>query len=122
MELAEGLLDFSEDAIQQYLAYHFKDLDKRLISVEREYSTSVGFVDLYGRDVEDNIVVIEVKIGTANDSSIGQLLGYLNAIRSKEKKKARGILVAENFTERVKEAAKSDDIKLIVFKTKLDFK
>jgi len=121
VELAEGLLDFSEDAIQQYLVFNFKDMDKRLISVEREYSTSVGFVDLFGKDAEDNFVIIEVKIGTANDSSVGQLIGYMNAIRSKEKKKVRGILVAEDFTERVKEAVKSDDIKLVEFKTKLEF-
>jgi len=62
-----------------------------------------------------------VKIGTASDSSVGQLLGYMNAIRAKEKKKVRGILVAEDFTKRVKEAVKSDDIKLVEFKTKLEF-
>jgi len=45
----------------------------------------------------------------------------MNAIGKERKERVRGILVAEGFTERVKEAIKSGDITLVEFKAKLDF-
>jgi len=121
VELSEGLIDFSEDSIQQYIAGNFKDIDDSIVSLEREYSTRVGDADFFGEDKNGDLVVIEVKTGTAQDNVVGQLLGYMNAIRANEKRKVRGIIVAEDFTERVREAVKSDDIFLFSFKTKLEF-
>jgi len=120
VDLEEGLLSFDEDAVQQYLESNFKDLDSDLISIEREYNTRVGDADFLATEKRGK-VVIEVKVGTAQDNAVGQLLGYMNAIRKEKKKKVRGILVAEGFTERVKEAIESDDITLVSYKARLDF-
>jgi len=120
VELEEGLLSFDEDAVQQYIERNFRDIDPSLISIEREYRTKVGYADFLAKD-KNGKVVIEVKVGTAQDSAVGQLLGYMNSIRKEDKEKVRGILVAEGFTDRVKLAVESDDITLIKFKAKLDF-
>lgn len=120
VDLEEGLLSFDEDAVQQYIEKHFKDIDSNLVSIEREYHTRVGDADFLGKEKKCN-VVIEVKVGTAQDNAVGQLLGYMNAIRKETKGKVRGILVAEGFTERVKEAVDSDDVTLITYKALLDF-
>jgi Holliday junction resolvase-like predicted endonuclease len=120
VDLEEGLLSFDEDAVQQYIERNFRNLDRNLVSVEREYHTRVGDADFLATE-KDGKVVVEVKVGTAQDNAVGQLLGYLNAIRKVTKGKVRGILVAEGFTERVKEAVESDDITLMTYKAKLDF-
>jgi Holliday junction resolvase-like predicted endonuclease len=120
VELEEGLLSFDEDAVQQYIERNFRDLDPSLTSIEREYHTRVGDVDFLAKDKKGKVAV-EVKVGTAQDNAMGQLLGYMNSIRKEDNKKIRGILVAEGFTERVKLAVKSDDITLIKYKAKLDF-
>lgn len=121
IDTEESLADLSEDSVQQYIYRNYTDIDPSLIKIEREHSTRVGDADFYCEDEKKNIVVIEVKTGTAKDNVVGQILGYMNSIRENETRDVRGILVAESFTERVKIAVKSDDITLITFKTKLDF-
>ena len=104
--------------MQQYIERNYQDLDHTLKSISREYRTRVGDADFLAED-KNGKIVIEVKIGTASDSAVGQLLGYLNALRT-ENNKVRGILVAEGFTERVKMAVKSDRVTLMKYKAKLD--
>jgi hypothetical protein len=120
VEIEKGLIEFSEDAVKEYIENNYQDLDESLMEIEREYSTRVGDGDFVGRD-DKGWVVIEVKVGTAKDNAVGQLLGYMNAVRREGKKDVRGILVAEGFTERVREAVKSDDVSLLKFRAKLDF-
>ena len=120
VDLEEGLLSFDEDAVQRYIERNFKDLDGNLATIEREYGTRVGDADFLATEKEGK-VVIEVKVGTAQDNAVGQLLGYMNAIRKEKGEKVRGILAAEGFTERVKEAVESDDITLVAYKARLDF-
>jgi hypothetical protein len=113
--------DFSEKDIQDYIEKNYLELDNNIRRIEREYQTKVGFVDFVGYDINDIIYVIEVKIGTANDSAIGQLLGYLNAIKEESGKETKGILAAEGFSKRAKYTAKSMGIRLMKFKVKLNF-
>ena len=116
----EGFLDFKELEIQRYIKNNFNEIWKELKLVDDEYPTSVGDADFVASDGKKT-VVIEVKMGTAKDDAIGQLLGYMNAIRDKEKKDVYGMLIAEDFSPRVKMAAKSDDVKLKKFRAKLEF-
>lgn len=116
----DGFLDFKQTEIQRYIKNNFSELKGGLKLIEDEYPTSVGNADFVAKDGE-KIAVIEVKMGTAQDDAIGQLLGYMNAIREKKEQNVYGILVAEDFSPRVRMAAKSDDVKLIKFKGKLEF-
>ena len=51
-------------------------------------------------DKQQNLVVVEIKAGTAKDSALGQLLGYMGCFSTRSKN-VRGILVASDFDERV---------------------
>ena len=53
------------------------------------------------------MVVIELKAGTAQPDSMTQLLAYIGSIDNPEKRPVRGILVAHDFSSRVKYAAKA---------------
>lgn len=92
----------SEERMRLYFKNNIKELEPDLISVD-ERDTSIGQVDILAK-ANDFWVVIEVK-RNASDSVVGQLLGYINAIKEeKNTDKVRGIIVAETITDRVKKA------------------
>ncbi len=92
----------SEEQMRVYFKNNIKELGPDLVSLD-ERDTSVGQADILAKD-KDFWVVIEVK-RNATDSAVGQLLGYINAIKEdKGSDKVRGIIIAENITDRVKKA------------------
>ncbi|MEA2071933.1 MAG: endonuclease NucS [Asgard group archaeon] len=107
--------------MQDYIEKNFQKLGLDIKKIIREYDNNVGSADFICYDKKNNIIIIEVKIGTANDSAVGQLLGYMKSLRESKKNSVKGILVAEEFTKRVKQAIKSDDIELIKFVPKIEF-
>lgn len=72
-----------------------------------ERTVDAGRIDITAEDDGGNIVVIELKAGTAGMDSIGQILSYMGSIESPEGKDVRGILVAYDFDERLVMAAKA---------------
>jgi len=78
-----------------------------LTLVGMEYSTPLGRIDILAADGDGNKIPIEIKIGTAGDSAIGQVLGYMEAIGATE-----GIIMANDFTKRAKAVAGSYNIEL----------
>ena len=72
-----------------------------------ERTVDAGRIDITAEDGGGNIVVIELKAGTAGMDSIGQILSYMGSIESPEGKDVRGILVAYDFDERLVMAAKA---------------
>lgn len=70
----------------------------------REVATDVGRIDVLATD-DQSEVVIEVRRGRAGDRAIGQLLGYMGARRNDSSTPVRGLLIAESFTPRAREAA-----------------
>lgn len=81
-----------------------------LAFVATEYSTSLGRIDILAEDESGNNIPIEIKIGSAGDSAIGQLLGYMKALGVEH-----GIIIANEFSARVKAIAPSLGIKLYPF-------
>lgn len=67
-----------------------------LTLVCKEYETSLGRIDILTKDANGEHVPIEIKLGQAGDSAIGQLLGYMKAVDAE-----RGIIIAESFGQRV---------------------
>lgn len=118
----ETFIEFSEGSLQDYIERNYKELNEDIVELEGEYPTPVGNADFRCETKNGEILVIETKIGTANDSAVGQILGYMNAIRQDLKgQKVRGLIIAEGFTERVKSAVKSDDLRIKKFYAKLEF-
>ena len=74
----------------------------------------IGRADIVALDQQNNLVVIEVKSGTADDSTLTQLLSYMHGLKCKENREIRGIIVAEEFTRKLKQAATGlPNIKLV---------
>jgi predicted Mrr-cat superfamily restriction endonuclease len=111
----------NEDEIKNYILSNPSDLEEGLSELKPEHQTSVGNVDFLGKDKNGISVVIEVKVN-ASDSVIGQLLGYMQAYKEESRdENLRGIIVAENFTERCKRAAKASGLRLYKCEKRLVF-
>ena len=67
--------------------------------IEVERATPVGSVDLYGRDAEGRVVVLELKRRRVGPKAAGQLDRYVVALRRTTDEPVRGILVAPSITD-----------------------
>lgn len=81
------------------------DPSLKIIDDGAERAVESGFIDITCDDGK-NIVVIELKAGKADSRAIGQTLGYMGDLQGEEEKPVRGILVAHDFDQRVKSAAR----------------
>ncbi len=68
--------------------------------------SGIGRIDILAYDKHGTPVVIEVKSGIADDSTLAQLLAYMSKIEGKEGKTPRGVIVAEGFTRKPQHAVK----------------
>lgn len=115
-----------EDEVQRYLeaskGVHLDELEGGLTLKESQYEISVGSIDILAEDSNGLPVVIELKL-TARDSTVGQILGYLQAYEEESgHKQVRGIIVAQDFTERCKKAAKRANLELFEFRKAFNFR
>lgn len=81
-----------------------------LTFVEKEYPTTLGRIDILSMDEHGNKIPIEIKIGCAGDSAVGQVLGYMKAVGA-----IRGIIMANSFSNRVEAVSQSLGIDLYPF-------
>jgi RecB family endonuclease NucS len=79
----------------------------RIIDDGAERSVDSGFIDITARDVSGTTVVIELKAGSAGQRAVAQILSYMGNVATEEESgKVRGILVASNFDDKAKAAAR----------------
>ena len=71
-----------------------------------ERSVASGFIDITAKDRDDRVVVIELKAGTARRKAIGQVLSYMGDVADEESAEVRGILVAGEFDDKARAAAR----------------
>lgn len=106
----------NEEQIRLYFKDNIKQLESELIALD-ERNTSVGQVDILAK-AGNSWVVIEVK-RNASDSCVGQLLGYINAIKEeKNTDKVRGIIIAQSISDRVKKAISGLNIAIYICELK----
>ena len=98
-----------ERDLQRTLRDNIKQLERglRITDGGTERTVDAGRIDITAEDGGGNIVVIELKAGTARMASIGQILSYMGSIENPEEKGVRGILVAYDFDEQLEMAAKA---------------
>jgi len=112
----EASLSLERD-LHSYLASRVSEIEAGLSLAENgvEYPTEAGRIDLLAKDADNQLVVIELKAGRANDGALGQLLGYMGCLSIGEAK-VRGILVASKFDSRVVYAARGlSTVKLVKY-------
>ena len=87
-----------ERDLQDALRRNIEQLENGLKIADggQEQRVTSGFIDITAQDQQGTIVVIELKAGTADRETIGQILGYMGDLSNKEKP-VRGIIVARDF-------------------------
>lgn len=102
-----------EKELEDFLADHLDQIEPELKPYEgkgRQFDTGVvGRLDLLARAKNGDVVVIELKAGEADDHACGQIMGYVGWVRENlaSGHKVRGIIVANDFTDRLQSAAKA---------------
>ncbi|MDE0121180.1 MAG: endonuclease NucS [Bryobacterales bacterium] len=71
-----------------------------------ERSVASGRIDITAKDRDGQVVVIELKAGTARRKAIGQILSYMGDVADEESTEVRGILVAGEFDDKARAAAR----------------
>lgn len=120
-ELAETSISLERD-IEDHLITNLAAIEDGLTFVQRQLSTDVGRIDIMAKDKEGKSVVIEIKVGEAKDSSVGQIARYLGWFAKAERKTTRGILIASEFPQGVRYAAAAiPNLKLMSYKVHFSF-
>ena len=119
-----------ERDLEEYLSRNLGQLEDglKLYSAEglsgRQFNTEMGKIDLLALDRNGSFVVIELKAGVATERVVGQILSYMRVIRQSiaKGKEVRGIIVADDFDERLKYAvAELPNVKLKRYIAKFEF-
>jgi hypothetical protein len=102
-----------EDGLRQYQGDHGE-----------QFSVDSGRIDVLAVDKEGSFVVIELKAGTATDSVLAQVLGYMADVKKTlaDQKKVRGIIIAYDFSKRLISAVSLlEDVAIMKYKVRFDF-
>ena len=104
-QAGEASISLERD-IEDQLVHQLDAREEGLTFVGRQVKCDVGRVDIAGRGADGATVVIELKVGEAKDSAIGQIARYMGWHQQQEAAgTVRGILVASDFPEGVQHAA-----------------
>ena len=71
-----------------------------------EMVVSTGKIDIVARDKQQKLVAIELKAGLCPAGAIEQVLGYAEALSSERNEPVRAYLIAGEFSDRARAAAK----------------
>lgn len=97
-----------EKAIELSYAAHpdlLHTLEPGLMFEDRQISTPIGQIDLLCKGADGKYVVVEIKVGDAEDAVFGQILRYMGWIhRNFEdgEQNVRGIILAGGFTDKAR--------------------
>ena len=97
-EAAGFVLMGSESEMQEALARRPELIEEGLTLLDRELPTDVGGIDLYARDRDGNLVVVELKRGKAGQEAVHQLGRYVERVRALTGLPVRGVLAAPAIT------------------------
>jgi len=107
IELYDGEMQFRlERDLQAAIRENITQLEDGLAITDggTEQTVGAGRIDITAEDASGRTVVIELKAGTAQPDSVAQLLAYMGTIPNPEGRDIRGILVASDFHQRVRDA------------------
>ena len=106
-QVVEASISLERD-IEDQLVHRLDALEQGLTFVGRQVKCDVGRVDIVGRGADGATVVVELKVGEAKDSAIGQIARYMGWHQQQQGAgTVRGILVASDFPEGVQYAAQA---------------
>jgi len=119
--LVETSISLERD-IEDHLVNNLDAIERGLTLVGRQVHTEVGRIDILAQDVAGTRVIIEIKVGEAKDSAIGQIARYLGWFARTEGNAPRGLLIAGEFPEGVRYAATAiPTLTLLLYKVHFSF-
>lgn len=120
-ELVETSITLERD-VETHLVRNLDSIEKGLRFIDRQVSIEVGRVDILAEDAAGRRVVIELKVGQAKDSAVGQIARYLGWYTRQDGERPRGILIASDFPEAVRYASEAmPDLKLVQYRVQFAF-
>jgi hypothetical protein len=123
-ETAEATVFKYERELQAGIRRQLNALEPGLVVADGgvERSVATGRIDILAEDATGGLVVIELKAGTCPAGALEQALGYTSDIAIETSRQVRTILVAADFPERIRSAARRvRDLKLVTYKLQLAF-
>jgi endonuclease len=120
-ELVETTISLERD-IEDHLVNNLSAVEEGLKLIGRQVQNDAGRIDIFTKDSSDNPVVIEIKVGEAKDSAIGQIARYLGWYAKTGDRPVRGFLVAGGFPESIQYAAEAiPNLTLLSYKISFSF-
>jgi len=89
----------TEEDIRRVILTNPEILEKGFKPISIEKEVEPGFIDIYGIDRNNRLVVVELKRKKADKNAATQLIKYINDIKRKSKREVRGILAAPSITK-----------------------
>ena len=118
-KLSLGSYAVVEDYEELEQAGYEKDM-----ATSREYSVEHGFIDILGKDCDDNLMILELKSRKIGVSAVKQIKRYIEDLTyddndclkemGVEKKKIRGILVAPKIDNDAQDMIDEEGIEFVV--------
>jgi RecB family endonuclease NucS len=97
------------------------DPDFRIVDEGKERHVESGFIDILAQDGNGRLVVIELKIGPAPNDVITQILGYIGDLTAEGERDVTGVVIAEEFSTRVRSAARVAGLRLVTYSYQFTF-
>jgi RecB family endonuclease NucS len=107
-----------EREMQEAVRRQLDQIEAGLVEADggHERSVATGKIDVLARDLAGHFVVIELKVGPCPHGALEQVLAYSNDLEAETGTPCRAVLVAYQFSKRIKAAAKrARDISLVTY-------
>jgi hypothetical protein len=118
-EPSQFYLSFETD-LQRFLERDLSSIEPDLELIDREVTVEGGGrIDLLCRDGKNSLVVVELKIGRADDRTLGQVqryVGWTTKTRASPGQQVRGVIVAESFDENLRYSTVGTSTRLLTYR------
>lgn len=108
MREESGLAFRLEKEMHAAVRKQLSNLEAGLVEADngKELSVSTGYIDIVARDKGGKLVAIELKAGKCPPGAMEQALGYAQALADERGEEVRVMLIASEFPDRIRAAAK----------------
>lgn len=124
IEAAAGLAFRLEREMQAAVRRQLTALESGLVEADGgiEVPVETGRIDILARAASGELVVIELKAGACPPGAVEQALGYAQSLEEERGEKVRTIVIASDFSSRVRAAARRiPDLRLATYEFSLKF-
>jgi hypothetical protein len=114
-----------EREMQAAVRAQLVNLEQGLVVADggQERHVATGNIDIVARDATGKLVAIELKAGNCPAGALEQVLGYADSLGEETGESVRAILIASDFSDRLRAAARRTvDLRLVTYQFSLSFR